>query len=304
MNRAPRLPDGPPEIGSQDVFYADPKRPGAGLHSRCFGSGINPKREGYPLHPGPCWKCFFIGQMATNYPICGPKMIAVQNFYVDSLNQASAAAFDLLRALSSDKCFDNRIGREELEHRYPQQMNNLHHRWQEAAEYVGSASFTVDRTANGMTHLVARYLFSKVTIAIPPEDLEAFILRFSPLILDPLDYPFVFDIRPTLANDPSQQAMPLVTLLSDALRLAKCARLAKEEWDLSDELFRLAYGSDPLDIVASMCEEGNSNITKAVKTWVSMSSGSTQLSPQELARVESKVDLVRHRKSRRKHRKR
>ena len=304
MNRAPRLPDGPPEMGLQDVFYADPKRPGAALHSRCFGSGINPKREGYPLHQGPCWKCYFIGQMANDFPICEPKMIAAQNCYVDLLNRASAAAFDLLRALSSDKCFDNRIGREELEHRYPQQMSNLHHRWQEAAEYAGSASLTIDRTATGMMCIVARRLFSKVIDAIPPDDLESFSLRFSPLILDPLDHPFVFDIRPTLANDPSQQAMPLVTLLSDALRLAKCARLAKEEWDLSDELFRLAYGSDPLDIVASMCEEGNSNITKAVKTWVSMSSGSTQLSPQELARVESKVDLVRHRKSRRKHRKR
>jgi len=231
-------------------------------------------------------------------------MIAARNFYVDLLNRASAAAFDLLIALSSDKCFDNRIGREELEHRYPQQMSNIHHRWQEAAEYAGSGNYTIDRTANGVTCFVARRLFSKVIIAIPPEDLEAFSLRFSPLILDPLDYPFVFDIRPTLANDPSQQSMPLATLLTDALRLAKCARLAKEDFDLTNELFRLAYGNDSMDIVASMCEEGNSNITKAVKTWVSMSSGSTQLGPQELARVESKVDLVRHRKSRRKHRSR
>ncbi len=297
MNRAPRLPDGPPEMGSQDVFYADPKRPGAALHSRCFGSGINPKREGYPLHHGPCWKCYFIGQLATDFPICMPKMIAAQNCCVDLLNRASAAAFDLLRALSADKCFDNGIGREELENRYPQQMSNLHHRWQEAAEYMGSATSTIDRTATGMTCLVARRLFSKVIDTIPPEDVESFCLRFSPLILDPLDHPFVFDICPTLSSDPSKQAMPLATLLTDALRLAKYARLAKEEWDLSDDLSRLAWGSDPFDIVGSMCEEGNSNITNAVKTWQSMSSGS-------LARVESKVDLVRHRKSRRKHRKR
>ena len=284
---------------SVDVFYADPKRPGSGAHARCLGKGHNPKRDQYPPHPGPCWKCTLVAGVANFSDQHTPDIRSVEDKFVRSLKALSDAARQLHWEIMMEGFLVD-IDTNHIEKVCPEQFVSFSQQRKILTDIMTNREWKIGPTEH--QYKCFKIQFRYAMRGKSDEHQDAYLLKIRKLLIPPSGPRFI-DFSRIVKDDPTLQAnMKLDELIQYAVRLTKGARLFQLQFEQAIELSQLAFGMDAYDKAAFLCTEFGLSQMDVARAWNRIRTdkpvGQSETSSQELDRIDALASRLRQRKHR------